>query len=214
MDLNLNDLLRQYRSDPYEHYRVEAVHTGVVTFRVRDGDEVNGPSGRWMHRPGSLLYLLERERNVKKIYSPWSGIVADAALDLDGRFVEAGEFLMSIRHRLGKEEIIDRILTRVLHIFAAPQRARYFLVPELAAKIEKAPGESVRVRPGDEAIIMSLMKRDTLIHYEGLAGVIYKVYFQSGALVEQGAPLLGICPPEKLPYVQRVIQRVRTEWEE
>ncbi len=214
MDINLNDLLRRYRSHPFEDYHVETEHTGKISFKVKEGQEVRGPGGKWGQRPGTLLYLLERERNVKKIHATWNGQIAELKREKEGRFVEAGEVILAIRHRLGKEEIMDRILTRVLHIFPAPQRARYLLIPELAQKLEKTSEKGVFIEPGDESLIMSLMKRDTLISYDGPPGVIYKVYFQSGAIVEQGDPLLGICPPDKLRYVQKVIQRIRTEWEE
>lgn len=214
MDINLNDLLRRYKSHPFEDYKLETPHTGTISFKVRDGQPVKGPSGKWLHRPGSLLYVLEREKNPKRIYAPCNGEVAHVRMELDGRFVEAGEEVLSIRHRLGKEEIIDRILTQVLYIFEAPQRARFFLAPETATKIERKSSGSVSVVPGDEILIMSLMKRDTMIAYSGEPGVIYKVYFKSGDLVEQGDPLLGICSPEKLPYVNKVIQRIKTEWED
>ncbi len=214
MDINLNDLLRRYRSHPFEDYLVETPHTGVLTFKVEEGQTVKGPSGKWSQKPGTLLFLLERERNVKKIYSHCSGEVAAVRPELQGKFVEAREIVMAIRHRLGKDEIIDRILTQVLHIFPAPQTARYLLIPDLAKKLEKPSAKGVMVEPGNELLIMSLMKRDTIIEYDGIPGVVFKVYFQSGAMVEQGDPLLGICPPEKLQYVQKVIQRIRTEWEE
>ncbi len=212
MEVNLNDLLRQYRSHPYEDNHVETPHTGVVTFAVEDGQEVEGPSGKWLHRPGTTLFTLEREGNRKKIHAHCSGFVANLRSELNGRFVEAGEPLLSIRHRLSRDEIIDKILTQVLHLFPAPERARYLLTPEAFTKLEKQA--AVSVTQGDEIIIMSLMKRDTFIPYEGVPGTVYKVYFKQGDMVEQGAPLLGICPPEKLPYVEKVIQRVRSEWEE
>jgi hypothetical protein len=60
---------------------------------------------------------------------------------------------------------------------------------------------------------MSLMKRDTIINYTGESGMIYRVYFQPGELVEQGMPLLGLCQPEKMEYVHKVINRIRTEWD-
>jgi len=214
MDINLNDLLRQYRSHPYEDYRVETPHTGVISFKVSEGQEVVGPSGKWLQKPGTLLFLLERERNEKRIAATCSGTVAELRSDLDGKFIEAGQHVLSIRHKLGRDEIIDRILTQVLSLFTAPQRARYFMAPEVAAKLEKQPKGGVAINPGDEVLIMSLMKRDTITVYDGIPGVIYKVYFKSGDMVEQGAPLLGICPPEKLPYVEKVIQRIRTEWED
>jgi len=213
MDINLNHLLRQYRSHPYEDYPVETPHTGVISFKVKEGDLVEGPSGKWLHRPGTLLFYLERERNRKKIHASWAGEVTGLRTELDGSFVEAGERVMSIRHRLGREEIIDRILIEVLTLYTAPQSARYYVIPDIAAKLEKG-GKTVSVKPGDEILIMSLMKRDTILSYDGPEGVIYKVYFHSGDLIEEGAPLLGICAPEKVAYVEKVVQRIRTEWEE
>jgi hypothetical protein len=214
MDINLNDLLRRYRSHPYEDCRVETPHTGILTFSVEEGQAVECRGGQLMNRPGTLLFLLEREKNVKKVTAPCRGRVTHMRADLHNQFVEAGLNVLSIQHHLGKDEIIDRILKQVLSVLPAPQRARYFLAPEIAAKLEKAPRDEVSLQPGDEVLIMSLMKRDTSIDYDGVPGVIYKVYFQPGGMVEQGDPLLGVCPPEKLQYVQKMIQRIRSEWEE
>jgi hypothetical protein len=213
MNINLNDLLRRYRSHPFKDYPIETPHTGMVSFKVKEGQIVKGPGGEWLHRPGTLLYIIEREGNTKRVTALWNGKVSGIRLDLEGRFVEAGELLLFIRHQLDKEEIIDRILTQVLYILPAPQRARYFLAPEISIKMEKRPEGGVSVESGDEVLIMSLMKRDTVISYKGVPGALYKVYFKSGDTVEQGLPLLGICPPDKLQYVQKVIQRIRTEWE-
>ena len=69
------------------------------------------------------------------------------------------------------------------------------------------------VRPGDEIFTMSLMKRDTPIYYQGEPGIIHSVYFQQGITVEQDEPLIGICPADKLPVIQKVITRVKAEWE-
>ncbi len=214
MDINLNDLLRNYRSHPFVDYQVETPHTGVISFKVEEGRSVKGPGGEWLQRPGTLLYVIERERNVKRAYAQWNGNVAEIRTDLDGEFVEAGEVVLTIRHRLSKEEIINRILTQVLFIVSAPQRARYLPAPGIAAKLEKPSKDGVPIESGDEIVIMSLMKRDTVINYEGVTGVIFKEYFQSGDMVEQGSPLLGICLHDKLQYVQKVIQRIQTEWEE
>ncbi len=214
MSINLNDLLRKYKSHPYEDHEILAPHTGVVKFKVEEGQAVKGPSGQWLHRPGTLLYILEREKNPKRITSRFDGIVTDLRVDLDGKFVEAGQPLMLIRHRLNKQEITNRILKEVLHIFPAPERARYFFTPEISAKFEKGKTKSLSVKTGDEIVIMSLMKRDTTLNYEGPSGVLYEVYFKNGDILEQGAPLFGVCLPERLPFVEKVIQRIKTEWDD
>ncbi len=214
MDINLNDLLRKYKSHPYEDHKIDAPHTGLVFFKVRDGQEVAGPSGQWLQKPGTLLYILERENNPKRMYSAFTGRVAGLRAGLEGSFVQAGEQLLTIQHRLNRDEIIDRILRDVLQVFRAPQRARYFFTPETVTFLEKKTDKGLPIAPGDEIIIMSLMKRDSFLPYEGAPGIIYKVYFQQGDLVEQDSPLFGVCPPEKLPFVQKVIQRIRTEWDD
>ncbi len=216
MELNLNDLLRQYRADPYEYFDILSPHTGTVTFKVKEGELVRGPSGKWHQKPGTLLFYLERERNQKPVYATGEGEVCKIDYQFEGKFVEAGQPLISIRHKLSKDEIIDKILTKVLYIFAAPQRARYFLNPDIAVKIESSTSKSkaVEVKPGDEILTMSLMKRDTPVIYDGPEGVIYKVYFSSGQMVEENEPLIGICQPDKLPFVKRVIERIKTEWED
>lgn len=214
MDINLNDLLRQYRANPYEEHEIRAPHTGLIRFRVNEGEETCGPSGKWLQKPGTLLFILERENNPKRITAEFNGTVAGIRHAIDGCFVEAGTRLLSIRHRLTRKEIIDRILTGVLTIFPAPQRARYYLPPDTAMQMEKKSDASISLQPGSDAVIMSLMKRDTILKYEGTPGIIYKVYFKSGEMMGQDAPLLGICPPENIQYVQKVIQRIRNEWED
>ena len=212
-DVNLKELLSHYRSNPYEDFEVKTPHTGVISFQIKEGDQVKGPSGKWLHYPGTLLFYLEREKNKKPVYAEHSGEIAALRKRINGAFVEAGETVLTIRHKLNKEEIIDKILTKVLTIFPAPQRARYFLVPDIASKLE-AHKANLPIANGDEVVIMSLMKRDTLIPYNKDSGIIYKVYFHQGEMVEQGSPLLGICPPDKVDYVQKVVERIRTQWEE
>lgn len=214
MDMNLNDLLRQYRTNPYEEHVIRAPHTGIIRFRIKKGEETCGPSGKWLQKPGTLLFIIERENNLKRITAGFRGTIANMRHAVDGNFVEAGTRLLTIRHKLAGTEIIDRILTRVLTIFPAPQRARYYLPPDIAMQMEKKSEASIYLQPDSDAIIMSLMKRDTILKYEGTPGIIYKVYFKSGDMVEQDAPLLGICPPENLQYVQKVIQRIQNEWDD
>ncbi|MBV5345129.1 MAG: hypothetical protein JZU63_06160 [Rhodoferax sp.] len=60
---------------------------------------------------------------------------------------------------------------------------------------------------------MSLMKRDTPIYYSGEAGVIHSVYFTPGVSMDQGQALIGICASDKLPLIQKVITRVKADWD-
>ena len=212
-DIDFEDILSAYRSDPYDYKDIHTIHTGRIRFQVRKEENVDGPSGEWRHIPGSKLFILERERNPKPFHSPTNGVVSEIHTEMEGQFVEAGEKVMTIRHPLTKREIIDKILLQVLYPFKAPERAKYFFSLDIQAKIEKYGQRSVSIKPGDEILTMSLMKRDTPVYYEGDAGIIHSVYFQPGVSVQHGETLIGICPKDKIPLIEKIITRVKAEWE-
>jgi hypothetical protein len=212
-EIDFDEILGKYRSDPYDYIAVCTTHTGVVRCQVAEGTEVAAPSGEWLHIPGTVLYEITRERNSKLVTSRINGTVSSINSELDGRFVEAGEKLMIIRHPLKKKEIIENILKEVLHLFSAPERAKYFFSLDIQSRIEKKGARAVTVNAGDEIITMSLMKRDTPVYYDGEPGVIYSVYFNPGVSVNQGDPLIGVCAPEKLPLIQKIITRVKADWD-
>lgn len=213
-EIDFDEILGKYHSDPYEYVDIFAEHTGTVRFLVEEGSAVESVSGEWEHIPGTALYEITRERNPKKNTASTNGVVSEVCSELEGRFVEAGEKLLTIRHPLKKKEIIERILQEVLIIFPAPERAKYFFSLDVQSRIEKKSAREVSVKAGDEIIIMSLMKRDTPVYYSGEPGVIHSVYFQPGVSVDQGAPLIGVCPTEKLPLIQKVITRVKADWDQ
>lgn len=212
-EIDFNEILRKYRSDPFDYVDVHSVHTGRIRFKVQEGQAVEGPSGEWQHIKGTLLYVLERERNPKSVNSFTNGEISFIRDQLEGHFVEAGEKILTIKHPLKKREIIESILRQVLFSFDAPERAKYFFPLDLQAKMDKYGQRSVSIKPGDEVLTMSLMKRDIPVYYAGEPGIIHSVYFQPGITVEQGEPLLGICAPEKLSFIQKIITRVKAEWE-
>lgn len=212
IDVNLNALLRQYRSNPYEEILVETPHTGIISFMVKVGDPVKGPSGPWKERPGTTLFTLEREGNLKKIHAHRSGEVSYVREEVDGEFCEAREHVITLRHRLSKDEIINKILKKVLFVYKAPETARYYLVPELETVRDQK--KELTLAPGDDFLIMSLMKRDTFIKYDGPKGTVFRLYFNPGDMVEQGEPLVGIASPDDLDIVDKIIQRIQSEWED
>ena len=211
--IDFDEILSKYRADPYDYVDICTMHTGMIRFKVREESAVGGPSGKWRHLKGTMLYELHRERNPKPVYSPTNGVVSEIRSELEGHFVEAGEKVLTIRHPLSKREIIENILRQVLLPFKAPERAKYFFSLELQAKIEKYGQRSVSIKPGDEILTMSLMKRDTPVYYTGEPGIIHTIYFKPGLSVELGEPLIGICPQEKLPLIEKIITRVKAEWE-
>jgi hypothetical protein len=211
--IDFEEIFAQYRSDPYDYVDVHSIHTGRVRFMVKEGDAVDGTTGEWRHIPGTPLYVITRERNPKTVHSPTNGTVSFVRGDMEGRFCEAGEKIITIRHPLKKREIIDRILRQVLTPFNAPERAKYYFSPEIQSRIDKYGQREVVVRPGDEIMTMSLMKRDTPVFYTGEPGIIHSVYFRPGVTVEQGEPLIGLCSREKLPFIEKIITRVKAEWD-
>ena len=173
-----------------------------------------GPQGLWKEKPGSLVATLERERNPKPICAPEKGEVSHIYTDLEGTFVEAGTPLAVLRHKLTRAEVEHIILQKALHLFLAPERAKYYFTPEVDKKIRAADAQSVAVRDGMEILIMSRMKREIPLNYAGPDGVIYAVYFKYNENMDAGAPLIGVCPKDQLAAIQEVVMRVRTEWTE
>jgi hypothetical protein len=212
-DIDFDEIISNYKTDPYHYVDIVTAHTGRIQFKVGADTPVEGLTGEWRHIPGTVLYEIERERNVKPFHSKITGLIADIRTDLDNQFVEAGEKVMTIRYPLKKREIIDTILKKVLTVFCAPERAKYFFSLDIQAKIEKLGQRSVSVKPGEEFLTMSLMKRDTPVYYEGKPGIIHSVYFTSGDSINQGDPMVGICSEEMLPLIQRIINRVKAEWD-
>ncbi len=212
-EIDFDELLSKYKADPFDYVDVFAVHTGRVTFKVVEGEEVVAPSGEWQQVPGTGLYEINRERNPKIISAQTNGIVDKVNTEFDGQFVEAGEKLMTIRHPLKKKEIIENILKEVLFLFPAPETAKYFFAMDIQSRIDKKGARAVTIEPGDEFLTMSLMKRDTPVYYNGQQGVIYSIYFKQGVSVAQGEPLIGICAPEKLSLIQKIITRVKADWD-
>jgi hypothetical protein len=89
-EIDFDEILSKYRSDPYDYVDITATHTGVVNFQVEKGVEVDAPGGEWMHIPGTALYEITRERNPKVVSAPINGIVSELHGALEGQFVEAG----------------------------------------------------------------------------------------------------------------------------
>lgn len=212
-DIDFDAILSQYRSDPFDYMAVHTSHTGRLRFKVREGDAVEGISGKFHHIPGTLLYELERERNLKQVTAVINGQVDMVRNDFEGGFVEAGEHILTIKHPLKKREIIEYILRQVLTPYRAPEKAKYFYALDLQARIDKYGQRAVAIKPGDEILTMSLMKRDTPVYYDGEPGIIHSVYFKPGVSVEQGEPLFGVCPQDRLPLIERIITRVKAEWD-
>lgn len=214
--IDISALLEEIKASPYDEVTVRAPHCGVVTFSDSPvpGDVVFGPRGEWKEKPGTLLATLERERNPKPVLCTERGELVALKRELDGQFVEAGTEIAKIRHFLSREEVLQLILKKALHLFPAPERAKYYFVPAVDVKIKVSGPQSVSVRDGEELFIMSRMKREAPLRYTGPEGVIYAVYFTHNQNVDVGHPLVGVCPPDMVEQVEEVVLRVQTEWRE
>ncbi len=212
-ELDFDELLSRYKTDPFDYVDIFSVHTGRVSFKVGVNQEVASVSGEWLQVPGTALYEINRERNPRIVNAQVNGIVAQINTEFEGQFVEAGVKLMTIKHPLKKKEIIENILKDVLSLFPAPESAKYFFAMDIQSRIDKKGARAVTIESGEEILTMSLMKRDTPVYYKGERGVIHSIYFKPGVSVRQGEPLVGVCAPEMLPLIQKIITRVKAEWD-
>ncbi|GAB6110652.1 biotin attachment protein [Desulfomicrobium salsuginis] len=213
--IDVKELLRELREEPYEKIVIRAPHSGKVEFVASEpGVRVVGPGGTWKEVPGTLLARLEREQVKRPINAPQKGEVMFLGDVRNGQFVQAGQELMTIRHFLTKEEVIARILRRSLSLFLAPEKGKYYFFPEVDIKIKTKGSQTVHVEDGMELFILSRMKRETSVRYTGPGGIIYAVYFETNDSVDRDAPLIGVCPESQLGQIQEVVSRIQSEWEE
>ena len=208
--IDVKELLRELREEPYEKIVIRAPHSGKVEFVASEpGVRVVGPGGTWKEVPGTLLARLEREQVKRPIHAPQKGEVMSLGQVKNGQFVQAGQELMTIRHFLTKEEVIARILRRSLSLFPAPEKGKYYFFPEVDIKIKTKGSQTVHVEDG-----MELFMRETSVRYTGPGGIIYAVYFETNDSVDRDAPLIGVCPENQLGQIQEVVSRIQSEWEE
>lgn len=214
--LDISSLLEEIKASPYEEVPVRTPNCGTVTFPefLAVGDTLYGPRGDWREVPGTTLATLEREHNPQPIRCPEKGELMALRQECNGRFVEAGTEIAVIRHFLSREEVLQLILKKALHLFLAPERAKYYFVPSVDIKIKVSGPQSVAVRDGEELFIMSRMKREAPLRYSGPEGVIYALYFSHNQNIDAGQPLIGVCPPGLVAQVEEVVVRVQTEWTE
>ncbi|MDR2891683.1 MAG: biotin attachment protein [Deltaproteobacteria bacterium] len=214
--LDISSLLEEIKASPYVESRITAPHCGVVRFNetLTPGCKLVGPNGIWKEKPGTLLASIERERCPRNINALEKGELVEVKSDLAGQFVEAGTEIMRVRHFLSRDEVLQILLKQALHLFNAPEKAKYYFVPSVDIKIKNTGPKSVSVHDGMELFIISRMKRETPLRYSGPDGVIYAVYFSMNQNIDAGQPLIGVCPPTQVSQIEDVSMRVQTEWPE
>ena len=212
---DIAEVLEGLKAEPYTEKEVRAPYSGVITFAdIEEGARVNGFSGTWKEIPGTHLATIVREKNPRKVLSEERGILQKLYRELDGTFVEAGTPLAVIRHYLTRREVVSLLLKESLYAFCAPERAKYYFVPDIDTKVKMLGCRTVNIHDGMELFIVSRMKREVPLCYSGPAGIIYDVYFDQQKNVDAGAPLIVVCPPEQQSAVEDVVARVQSEWSE
>lgn len=213
--LDVSKLLEEIQASPYAEIIVNAPHSGIVTFpEIASGSRVTGPTGPYKEKKGTLLATIERERNPRPIYASEKGEVTLVHEELSGSFVQAGTELLRLRHYLSRDEVLSVILKKALHLFVAPERAKYYFIPAVDVKINVSGPKAISVYDGMDLFIMSRMKRESPLAYTGPEGVIYAVYFSHNENMDTGEPLIGVCPPDMVSAIEEVVMRVKTEWRE
>ena len=110
--LDISKLLEKIKKSPYEEITVLTQHSGVLSFAdLKEGDRVYGRSGAWQEKPGTVLAVLERERNKINVECQDKGEIKQLYRELDGKFVEAATPVAVIRHFLSYNalRVYDRI---------------------------------------------------------------------------------------------------------
>ena len=213
--LDVSKLLEEIQASPYAEITVTAPHSGILTFPdIKAGSRVGGPTGAHKEKEGTLLATLERERNPKPLFATEKGEVTLVHEELSGTFVQAGTELLTLRHYLSREEVLSTILKKALHLFLAPERAKYYFIPTVDVKINVSGPKAISVYDGMDLFIMSRMKRESPLAYTGPEGVIYAVYFLRNENMDAGQPLIGVCPPDMVGAIEDAVMRVQTEWRE
>lgn len=211
--LDITALLNEIKKAPYTDISIRAPHTGVLTFSdLEEGAAISPPTGEWKEVPGTLLATITREHNPKPINSTQKGILQKIRTEYNNTFVEAGTEIAVLRHYLSKNEVVHILLQKALYLFNAPERAKYYFVPEVDKKVKISGSKNTSVTNGMELFIVSRMKREIPLKYQGPDGIIFELYFQQNQNVDAGMPLIGVCPPDQLEAIEGVIQQVAREW--
>ena len=159
--LDISSLLEEIKAAPYVESCISTPHCGVVGFNedLAPGAKLVGPHGSWKEKPGTLLATIEREHCTRNINALENGELVEVKRDLAGKFVEAGSEILRVRHFLSREEVLQILLKQALHLFKAPEKAKYYFVPAVDVKVKNTGPKSVSVHDGMELFIISRMKR-------------------------------------------------------
>ena len=211
--LDITALLDEIKQHPYLDVSIKTPHTGIIEFTdIEEGNKVKDVSGEFKEIPGTKIAVITRENNPRFIHAAQKGIIQKMHKEYNKQFVEAGTEIGILRHFLSKEEVIEIILQKALHLFYVPERAKYYFTPEIDKKVKISGSQTVTVTNGMELFIVSRMKREVPLLYTGPEGIIYQVYFKHNQNIDINQPLIGVCSPDQLQTIEDVVSHVNHEW--
>lgn len=212
---SVSDIVAELEKNPYQIIPIYAKYSGVLSYNgVEEGMRVVPAMGKWKEIPATVLATITREKVKKAILCEKKAVVTKIFSELEGTFVQAGTEIMRIQHYYSKEEVIDIVLKHSLYLFLAPERAKYYFIPEVEKKIASFGVRSIHVSDGMPLFIMSRMKREVALPYTGPQGIIYSVYSTPNENVDSQAPLIGVCEEHMLSTIEEIINTLQYQWNE
>ena len=207
----IGEELRRLQENPYIVIPVCAPRVGTADVLVEGGDSVQGPSGRWNELRGTTLAEIVRGSTLYTIYAQTDGVVENVSIRRS--IVQFGQHMLSIRHRLTREEAVNSILESVLELIAAETAGTYTLSERVNEQLQAGGGRLV-ISPGDTILVVDRMKSKTEIAYAGSERkVLYKVLFTPGQTVVSGSPLLGLCDIGLADSLDRSVEEINRRWD-
>lgn len=170
--LDVTSLLEEIKASPFEEQEIVAPHTGC-------GDLRFAQAGRQGHRPERHMEGTARNahRHPSRANATQSRSTrsrraksAPSIANWKGHTCRRAPPLATIRHFLSKDEVLRILLKQTLNLFVAPERAKYYFVPQIDTKIKVSGCRSVSVYEGMELFIVSRMKREMPLYYTGPDG--------------------------------------------
>ncbi len=172
------------RDDGY--YRVTRYytsHTGVVSIKVKEGQEIE---------EGDLLYTITRLGLIKRRLSEINGVVSKINNGIEDSFCGYYTHVLDAEHKLTPDEVQVLEEERDYIFVLAPQGAQYYLTSNPGMPPLVCVGDIVQ--KGSVIAIAMVMKKRREVIYEGERGKIAKIYFINGQQCHEGEKLLGILP--------------------
>jgi biotin carboxyl carrier protein len=158
-------------------------HTGVVSIKVKDGQEVE---------EGDSLYTITRLGLIKPRLATIKGVVRNINNSIEGVFCGYYVRVLTVEHQLSPEEAQIVEEEKHLQFIRAPQGAQYYVTSNPGLPPFVSVGEYVSA--GRVVAVAMVMKKRREIVYQGERGRVARIYFMNGQQCQAGERLIGIMP--------------------